>query len=124
MLPRDVIKKYIEAIRIPRGRPDEEARTIFFEAVVAIAHQQRDTLALPPRDSSRGHSNTPLFEFGSEMRDLVVDYGNAILDRRGLPRGQFDGFSRLTRKRLIGCLEVARKVIRQENSIGSVNSPT
>ena len=56
------------------------------------------------------------------MRDLVVDYGNAILDRRGLSRGRFDGFSRLNRKQLIGCLEVGRKVIRQENSIGSANS--
>ena len=124
MPARDVIKKYIEAIRevVPRGRPDEEARTIFFEAVIAIAAQHGDTLALPPRDDSRGHSNTPLFEFGSEMRDLVVDYGNAILDRRGLPRGRFNGFARLTRNQLIGCLEVARKVIKQENSIGSVNS--
>ncbi len=124
MPPRDVIKEHIEAIRevVPRGRPDEEARTIFFESVVATAHRHGDTLALPPRDDSRGHLNTPLFEFGSEMRDLVVDYGNAILDRRGLPRGRFDGFSRLNRNQLIGCLEVGRKVIRQENSIGSVNS--
>ena len=124
MPPRDVIKEHIEAIRevVQRGRPDEEARTIFFESVVETAHRHGDTLALPPRDDSRGHLNTPLFEFGSEMRDLVVDYGNAILDRRGLPRGRFDGFSRLNRNQLIGCLEVARRVIRQENSIGSVNS--
>jgi hypothetical protein len=50
------------------------------------------------------------------------EHQHAILDRRGLPRGRFDGFSRLTRNQLIGCLEVARKVIKQENSIGSVNS--
>ena len=90
MPSRDVIKEHIEAIRevIQRGRPDEEARTMFFESVVETAHRHGDTLALPPRDDSRGHLNTPLFEFGSEMRDLVVDYGNAILDRRGLPRGR------------------------------------
>jgi hypothetical protein len=124
MPSRNVIKKHIEAIQevVPRGRPDEEARTIFFEAVVDIAHRQGDTLALPPRDDSRGLSNTPLFEFGSEMRDLVVDYGNAILDRRGLSRGRFDGFSRLNRSQLIGRLEVGRKVIRRENSIGSAKS--
>jgi hypothetical protein len=124
MLPLDVIKEYIEAIRevVQRGRPDEEARTIFFESIVETAHRHGGSLALPPRDDSRGHLNTPLFEFGAEMRDLVVDYGNAILDRRGLPRGRFGGFSRLNRSQLIGCLEAARRVIRQEKSIGSVNS--
>lgn len=124
MLPRDVIKEHIEAIRevVQRGRPDEAARTIFFESIVETAHRHGDTLALPPRDDSRGHLNTRLFEFGSEMRDLVVDYGNAILDRRGLPRGRFGGFSRLNRSQLIGCLEAARRVIREEESIGSVNS--
>jgi hypothetical protein len=122
--PRDIINWHIAAVRevVSRGRPDEEARTIFFESVVGTAHRHGGTLALPPRDDSRGHLNTPLFEFGSEMRDLVVDYGNAILDRRGLPRGRFDGFSRLNRSQLIGCLEAARRVIREEKSIGSVNS--
>jgi hypothetical protein len=126
MSSRNVIKKHIEAIRevVPRGRPDEEARTIFFEAVVDIAHRHGDNLALPPRDDSRGQSNTPLFKFGSEMRDLVVNHGNAILDRRGLPRGRFDGFSRLNQTQLIGCLEAARRVIRRDKSIGSVNSPS
>ena len=66
MTSRDAIKEHIEAIRevIHRGRPDEEARTIFFESVVATAHRHGDTLALPPRDATRGHLNTPLFEFG------------------------------------------------------------
>jgi hypothetical protein len=45
MPARDVIKKHIEAMQevVPRGRPDEEVRTIFFEAIVAIAHRQGDT---------------------------------------------------------------------------------
>jgi hypothetical protein len=123
MLPRDVIKQHIAAIReaTPRGRPDEEARSIFFETVVEIARRRGDKLALPERDDSRGHLTTPLFEFGSAMRDLVVDYGNAILDRRGLQRGRFDGFE-LDRERLISHLGIARRRILQETSMASFNS--
>jgi hypothetical protein len=114
LLPRDIIKEHIAAVRevISRGRPDEEVRTIFFESIVETARRHGDTLALPPRDDSRGHLNTPLFEFGSVMRDLVVDYGNAILDRRGLPRGRFDGFSRLGRNQRprLTCCEPTRNI--------------
>src|SRR5262249_36276698 len=73
---RSIIDRQIEAIRevVPRGRPDEEARSLFFEGVVATAQRYGVRLALPPRDDSydsRGMTSTPLFEFGAAMCDLV-----------------------------------------------------
>ena len=108
-----MINDHIDAIRevIGPGRPDEEARAIFFESVIEIARRSGDRLALPRRDDSREHPNTSLLQFATEMRNLVVIYGNAILDRRQLPRGRFDGFEQLQRDRLIGCLEAARRTI-------------
>ena len=123
--PRDIIKRPTLrrfARLFHAGVPTRKRARSFLMFVVGTAHRHGDTLALPPRDDSRGQLTTPLFEFGSKMRHLVVDYGNAILDRRGLPRGRFGGFSRLNRSQLIGCLEAARRVIREEKSIGSVNS--
>ena len=121
---RDVIEDHIDAIRevIGPGRPDEEARAFFFESVIEIARRSGDRLALPRRDDSREHPNTSLLQFATEMRNLVVIYGNAILDRRQLPRGRFDGFEQLQRDRLIGCLEAARRTIFRSLSVGSVNS--
>jgi hypothetical protein len=122
---RQVIDEQLVAIRetIGRGRPDEEVRSVFFEAVVATAQKYDVKLALPPRDDSRGLASTPLFEFALAMRDLVVDCGRAMLARRGLSDSRFSGFTRLRRKRLIYHLEAARSVILREKSRGSVNSP-
>jgi hypothetical protein len=119
-----VIDRQIEAIRevVPRGRPGEEARSLFFESVVATAQQYDERLALPPREDSRGMTSTPLFEFGAAMCDLVADYGNFMLEQQQLPLGRFNGFSTLSREQLIYHLEVARRVILQEKSISSVNS--
>jgi hypothetical protein len=121
---REVINDHIDAIRevIGPGRPDEAARSIFFEAVIDIAQRSGDRLALPRRDDSREHPTTSLLQFASEMRNLLVIYGNAVLDRRRLPRGRFDGFEQLERDRLVGCLEAARRTILREQSMGSVNS--
>jgi hypothetical protein len=121
---REVINDYIDAVReaIGPGRPDEEARAIFFEAIIEIARHSGDALALPRRDDSCEQPSTPLLNFATGMRDLVVRYGNEILTRRGLPRGRFDSFARLSQNGLVGCLERARRVISQEISVGSFNS--
>jgi hypothetical protein len=113
----EVIDWHLAAIReaIRRGHPDEEARSIFFEEVVAIAQRRGDKLALPPRDESRGMTNTPLFEFSVAMRDLVIDYSNTMLERKHLPASRFDSFA-LSRKQLISHLETARKTILREKS--------
>ena len=76
---------------IKPGKPDEEARGVFFEAITQIAHRNGDTLALPSRSYDREIRDTPFYKFAAGARDLVVAYGNAILDRRQLPRGRFDG---------------------------------
>jgi hypothetical protein len=116
---REVIDWHLESLRgvVPRGRPDEEARSIFFESIVVTARQFDSTLALPPRDDSRGTTTTPLFEFGVAMRDLFVAYGHAMLDQQQLPHDRFNGFSRLKRKHLIWHLEAARRVILREKSM-------
>jgi hypothetical protein len=114
---KDVINWHLDSLRRRRGRPDEEARSIFFESTVVIARQFDSTLALPPRDDARGKTSTPLFEFGTAMCDLVAVYGRAMLDRQQ-PHDRSDrfaGFS-LKRKRLIWHLEAARKTILQEKS--------
>jgi hypothetical protein len=124
--PREVINHYIEAMQeaISRGRPpEEEPRNLFFETIVSIAREHGDRLALPSRDSSFEQPPTSLFKFASAMRDLVVDYGNGILERRGLQRGRLDGFAELDQNRLIIQLEAARKRILQEIPMGSLNSP-
>ena len=121
---REVIKHHIAAMQeaIYRGRPpEEEPRAIFFETIVRIAREQGDRLALPSRDSSFEQQPTSLLQFASAMCDLVVDYGNGILDRRGLQRGRFDGFAALDRKALIIQLEAARKRILQDISMGPLN---
>jgi hypothetical protein len=114
---RKVINRHIDALSeeaIKPGKPDEEARRVFFEDVVDIARRHGDTsLALPPRDDERNDRTTPLFEFATQMRDLIVDYGTKILDRRQLKHGRFDGFA-LDRDPLIYHLEDARKVILRE----------
>jgi hypothetical protein len=114
---RKVLNRHIEAIKevIKPGRPDEEARNIFFEAALDIARRCGDTLALPPRDRDRELTSTPLFEFAAAMSDLVMNYGNMLLDRRGLPRGRFDRFA-LERDALIRRLEDTRRAILRENS--------
>jgi hypothetical protein len=119
--PRQVINHNIEAVQeaIYRGRPpEEEQRNLFFESVVGIAREHGDRLALPSRDSSFEQPPTSLLKFASAMRDLVVDYGNGILDRRGLQRGRFDGFAAFDQNRLIIQLEAARKRILQEIPMG------
>jgi hypothetical protein len=116
---REMINWHTAAISdvISRGRPDEEARSIFFETVITIAKKYNVSLALPPRDDSRGMTRTPLYEFGSGMCHLVVDYGNAMLERKQLPLGRFGGFAKLSRSQLIYHLEAARKTILQEESM-------
>jgi hypothetical protein len=114
---RKVIDRHIEALSevIKPGKPDEEARSVFFEAITQIARRNGDTLALPPRGDDRELRSTPFFEFAAGARDIVVAYGNAILDRRGLPRGRFDGFE-LDRDALVRRLERARAAISRETS--------
>jgi hypothetical protein len=115
-----VIEESMAAIReaIPRGRPDEEARSIFFEAVVAIAQKYSAKLTLPPRDDSRGAKPTVLFIFAEDMCKAVIEYGTNL----ELPPTRLAGFA-LKRRRLIFHLEAARSTILQEKSVGSVNSP-
>ena len=119
---RQVINHHIAAMQevILPGRPPEEPRAIFFEDVVRIAREQGDRLALPSRDSSFEQSPTSLLQFASAMRDLVVDYGNGILDRRGLQRGRSDSFA-FDQKALIIQLEAARKRILQAIPMGPLN---
>jgi hypothetical protein len=111
-----VIDWNIEAVSeaISPGRPDEEARKIFFEAVIATAQKYKIKLALPPRDDSRGMKTTPLSEFALAMRDLVAGYGNTMLAQQRLPLGRFDGFTKLDREQLIYHLEAARRTILRE----------
>jgi hypothetical protein len=114
---RKVIDRHIEALSdvIKPGKPDEEARSVFFEAITTIARRCGDTLELPYRGDDREMRDTPFYEFAAGARDLVVAYGNAILDRRGLPRGRFDGFE-LERDTLVRRLERARATISRETS--------
>jgi hypothetical protein len=114
---RKAINCHIEAIRevIKPGRPDQETRTDFMLGIVELALKHGDRLALPTRDRDRALRSTPLYEFAATMCDLVVDYGNALCDRRGLPHGRFTGFE-LGPEELIGHLEKARSVILRENS--------
>jgi hypothetical protein len=123
--PREVIKHHIAAVSeaISRGRPPEEEQRNFFEGIVSIAREHGDRLALPTRDSSFEQPSTSLLEFASAMRDLLVEYGDGILDKRGLQRGRLDGFAELDQNRLIIQLEAARKRILQEIPMGSLNSP-
>src|SRR6202035_3899746 len=48
---REIIDQHQDAIRevIPRGRPKEEARAIFIEAIVDLAWRVGDDLSLPQR---------------------------------------------------------------------------
>jgi hypothetical protein len=96
------IDEQIAAIRetIPPGRRDEEARTIFFESIVATARGYGDNLALPQRNDPDAPA-TSLYQFGSEMTDLIVDYGKAMLERMQLPPGRFDSFAQLGPRQLI-----------------------
>jgi hypothetical protein len=110
---REVIDQHATPVRgvIPRGRPNEEARSAFFKTIVEIARAYKDSLELPQRDESRGTTVTPLYEFGDGMCDLIVDYGNAMLELWQLPPGRFDGFTKLGRAQLIHRLETARRRI-------------
>ena len=120
---RKVIDRHINALSdvIRPGNPREEARSVFFEAMTAIARRCGDTLALPPRGDDRDLRSTPFYEFAAGARDLVVAYGNAILDRRQLPRGQFDGFE-LERDALVRRLEHTRATILRELQTRTLNS--
>jgi hypothetical protein len=112
------IDEHIAAIRetIPPGRPDEEARSIFFESIVATARGYGDNLALPQRDDPNAPV-TSLCQFGSEMTDLIVEYGEAMLERMQLPPGRFDSFAQLEPRQLIRRLEIARARILREKPI-------
>jgi hypothetical protein len=117
---REIIDQHQDAIRevIPRGRPKEEARAIFIEAIVELAWRVGDDLSLPQRGRG-GEGTTKLFAFTSAMRELLLEYGQAMADQRGLPRGRFGPFERLSRDGLIAQLEAARGTVLREKSVAS-----